>query len=834
MTRPAATAGSLPSRVFAITVWIALTSPIPAPGADLLDRSRQGPMRESREIVFAVRGVAADGHWYANFGRYAPERMCKTPVFASGASLRALDLDTGKARVLLDDPQGGIRDPQVDYDGRKILFSYRPGGSAFYHLHEIATDGSGLRKLTDGPFDDFEPTYLPNDDIVFVSSRCNRWVNCWLTPVATLHRCKPDGGDIRTISLNIEHDNTPWPLPDGRLLYTRWEYIDRSQVHYHHLWSANPDGTAPMTWFGNLQPGLLMIDSKPVPGSERVISVFSPGHGQKEHAGSLVLVNPKAGPDDKSSVRRLTREENYRDPWAYSEQCILAARGNSLVLLDDAGNEEKVFALSETETKAGLWCHEPRPLAPRPREAVLAERTNPAEATGTMVLMDARIGRRMEGVGKDEIKSLLVLESLPKPINFTGGMEPLSYGGTFTLERILGTVPVDADGSAHFKVPAMRSVFFIALDARGRAVKRMQSFTGVQPGETLSCIGCHEHRSSAPPQIGAPYPLAARRPPDIIQPYQGLPEVFDFPRDIQPILDRHCVKCHHSDRADGGVILTGDHGPLYSHSYFSLTVTGQFADGRNRPESNFPPRALGSGAAPLLKMLEGGHYDVKADEREQLVTRLWIDSGAPYPGTYAALGSGMIGGYEHNESVIENDSAWPETRAAAAAIDRRCASCHQNRERPLPRSLSDEIGFSFWMPDLKDRRIRRNRHIVFNLSKPEKSLILLAPLAKAAGGHGTCHPDGRPAGETAVFASTGDPDYQAILAMCDAGHRRLNEVKRFDMPGFKPRPEWSGEMKRNGILAPDFDISRDPIDVYATEQAYWKSLHYQPATTDTP
>ncbi len=801
----------------------------PLQGAGMLDQARHGPMKDAREIVFAVRGVGGDEHWYANFGRYAPQRFCKTPLFTDGASLRVLDLDTGAQRVLLDDPKGGIRDPQVHYDARKILFSYRPGGSAHYHLHEIGTDGTGLRRLTDGDFDDIEPTYLPNNDIVFVSSRCKRWVNCWLTPVATLHRCDKDGGNIRAISLNIEHDNTPWPLADGRLLYTRWEYVDRSQVHYHHLWTANPDGTAPMTWYGNLNPGVVMIDSKPVPGSPKVVSVFSPGHGRTEHVGPLAMVDPKAGPDEHSSVRMLTKGGDYHDPWAFSESCVLSARGSSLVLLDDAGNEERVHVLTEDERKAGLWCHEPRPLAPRPREAVAVDRVNPASATGTMLLMDTHLGRRMEGVKQGEIKQLLVMESLPKPINYTGGMEPLSYGGTFKLERVLGTVPVEADGSAHFEVPAMRSVFFVALDEHGRAVKRMQSFTGVQPGESLSCIGCHEHRSSAPPPTGGATPLAAKRPPDVIRPYQDVPDVLDFPRDIQPMLDRHCVSCHQTDRADGGVILTGDRGPMYSHSYFSLTVTNQFADGRNQPVSNYPPRALGSGSAPLLDKLEESHYGVKTDAREKRVTRLWIDSGAPYPGTYAALGSGMIGGYERNQQVIGNDGEWPETKAAAEVVQRRCAECHHNQNHPLPRSLSDENGFSFWMPDLKDSRIRRNRHIVFNLTAPEKSLMLLSPLAKSAGGHGTCRGNNQARGEGAVFANTGDPDYQKILAHCQAGKRKLDEIKRFDMPGFKPRPEWVDEMKRCGVLAPDFNADHTPVDVYAVERAYWKSLHHQPA-----
>ena len=111
----------------------------------------------------------------------------------------------------------------------------------------------------------------------------------------------------------------------------------------------------------------------------------------------------------------------------------------------------------------------------------------------------------MAGVQPGEIKRLLVIESLPKPINFTGGMDPLSYKGTFTLERVLGTVPVEADGSAHFHAPAVRSLFFVALDEDGRAVKRMQSFTTVQPGETLGCVGCHEQRTThaAGPRAGA-------------------------------------------------------------------------------------------------------------------------------------------------------------------------------------------------------------------------------------------------------------------------------------------------------------------------------------------
>src|SRR5262249_43176695 len=151
-------------------------------------------------------------------------------AYGEGARLYRLHLRTGRLTALLADDGGGIRDPQVDYNGRKILFSYRPGGTENYHLYEINADGSGLRQLTDGPFDDIEPTYLANGDLIFVSSRAKRWVNCWLTQVATLHTASADGTRIRPLSSNNEQDNTPWPMPDGRILYTRWEYVDRSQV----------------------------------------------------------------------------------------------------------------------------------------------------------------------------------------------------------------------------------------------------------------------------------------------------------------------------------------------------------------------------------------------------------------------------------------------------------------------------------------------------------------------------------------------------------------------------------------------------------------------------
>ena len=778
------------------------------------------------EIIFAARQPGAGGHWYENFGYYAFDQRDK--AYRAMGRLCRLNLGTGEVTVLLDDPQGSVRDPQVHYDGAKVLFSYRPGGCDCFHLYEIGVDGGGLKQLTSGPYDDIEPTWLPDGRIMFCSSRCNRWVNCWYTPVAILYRCDADGKNVRPISANIEHDNTPWPMPDGRVLYERWEYVDRSRVAFHHLWTANPDGTGQMIFYGNLHPRTLMIDAKPIPGADgKVVAVFSPGHGRKEHAGAIAIVTAKAGPDDRASAREISPADDYRDPYPLSENCFLVAQGPRLLAMNGRGETDELYCLPPELVRAGVQCHEPRPLRARKREPVIPPRATPTPATGRLILKDIYIGRRMEGVRRGEIKKLLVLETLPKPINYSGKMPPMSFGGTYTLERVLGTVPVEPDGSAYMELPAMRSLFFVALDEHDNSVQRMHSFLTVMPGETTSCVGCHEQRTRTPINPGHAVAEALRRPPSRITPVANVPEVFDFPRDIQPILDRHCVKCHDYDRRDGGVILSGDRGPIFSHSYFTLTAGKFVSDGRDRLQTSLPPRTVGTSASPLMQMLDGRHHQARLTPHEQDMIRYWIESAAAYPGTYAALGTGMIGGFPRSK-LDTTDRPWPASIAAAEAVRRRCHGCH-DRSMPMPQYLSDNLGLVLSNPSLDDVRVRFSRHLMFNLSRPAKSLILLAPLALDCGGYGLCKQrgkDGRPGKPAAVFADATDPDYLKILALCREGKRHLERIKRFDMPGFRPTPTYVREMKRYGILPGDLP-GHATIDVYAAERAYWRSLWWR-------
>ena len=772
----------------------AATAESPAVGAekDLIETALRGPMADTEEIVFAVRSMGADGHWYANFGHRSTnwDQMQYGP---DGGKLCRLNLRTGEETVLLDDPQGGVRDPHLHYDGTKILFSYRKGGSRYYHLYEINVDGSGLRQITDGDFDDLEPIYLPQGDILFCSSRCNRWVQCWFTQVALLYRCDAEGQGIHPVSCNVEQDNTPWMLSDGRLLYMRWEYVDRSRVRFHHLWTSNPDGTGAMIYFGNMHGSTVMLDAKPIPGSNKVVSIFSPGHGRKEHAGQIAVVDTDAGPDDRSMVRYVDPgKNNYRDPYPLSDDLFLVAEDNRLLLIDSGGRTEEIHRTDEPS----MMLHEPRPLRSRRREPVIPSRSRQDAPTGRLILSDVARGRNMDGVRQGEIKKLLVMETLSKPVNFSGTMEPISLGGTFTLPRILGTVPVEPDGSAYMEVPALRPLFFVALDENEMSVKRMQSFTSVMPNETTGCVGCHEHRANSP-HVKTNL-MAMDRPPSKITPIGDVPDVFDFSRDIQPILDEHCVECHnYEERPDADLPLVEDRGPWYSHAYAALMARGHVAHG-NDADGNRPPRDIGSSASRLMQLIDEGHEDVELSALERKKIRLWIDSGAPYAGTYASLGTGMV-----------------NVRVNTQILARRCTGCHDSRtERGNMMSL----------------QLKYHEQVLYNLSRPDKSPLLLAPLSQAAGGWGLCRKgtEGQTAktggASEAVFKTVEDPDYKAMLASIQAANRELDRIKRFDMPGFKPNQHYVREMKRYGILSDDFDATVDSIDVYQVDRAYWRSL----------
>ncbi|MHC4249736.1 MAG: LamG-like jellyroll fold domain-containing protein [Planctomycetota bacterium] len=800
------------------------------------DVAREDPGVE--EILFAERHPGRDKqrHYYANFGY-----SCVDADFwlhgADGGRLCRLTLRTGAVKPLLDDPGGAVRDPQLHYDAEKILFSYRRGGTHHYHLHEINIDGTGLKQLTDGPWDDVEPTYLPGGDIIFSSTRCKRYILCWIAQAATLHRCDADGQNIRMLSSNTVTENTPSVLPDGRVIYTRWEYVDRDPVVFHHLWSMNPDGTNQKAYFGNMYPGGVFIDAKAIPGTDEVLFINSPGHGRNEHEGHVAVVSDRNGPDDRASMRNITGG-GFRDPYPLSQDTFLVARGSQILRLNAAGESQVIH-------QGAMMVHEPVPVRKRPRERVIPSRLDMSRDTATLVLNDVYVGRNMEGVARGTIRKLLVLEDLPKPANFHGGgSQPLGHGVTSTLKRILGTVPVETDGSAHFEVPAMRSIYVAALDGNDLSVKQMRSFMTLQPGEIVSCMGCHEPRTKTPVAGGQPTLQALNRPASRIAPFKSIPDIIDYPRDVQPILDRNCVKCHNPEKRKGNVVLTGDRGPVFSHSYYELffqwqvkDTSGNPGDRSGRQKGNDKPNSTYSSASPLMKKIDGSHNKVVLSERDRTVIRLWIDVSAQYPGTVASIGTGQVGGcWDANKYVRVMAQGWPSTPPAVDAVKRRCVSCHQGS---LPKHVTDTVkGLSFADMLSWERPLSRfSRHRIFNLSRPDKSLVLLAPLSRKAGGYAEGEAkqvrvkENRRAAPTpikhaTVFQSTDDPDYRKILTHMRAAKAKLEEIKRFDMAGFRPNEHYVREMKRYGVLPRSCDLAVDAIDVYATDRKYWESMWY--------
>jgi hypothetical protein len=783
---------------------------------------------EVQDIIFIQRGTYEDPHWYANIGYFCDDEQ--DPAYTTGAQLCKLNLKTGKITVLLETETGCIRDPKVHYDAGKILLAWRKAGSQHYHLHEMNVDGTNICQLTSGPFDDYEPEYLPDGGIVFVSTRARRWVGCWLTQVGTIHRCDGDGTNIQMLSSNIEHDNTPSVLPNGKILYMRWEYVDRSQVEYHHLWTMNPDGTRQEVFYGNEVSWGVHLSCRPVPNDQRVLGIYSPGHGQRDHYGHLSFFSSKYGPDDPDGLQHIQfpwGKATLADPWPLSADTILAAEPHKpprLVVVTKNTKDKKYtpHALYEIKDNKQKWITQsPRPIIRRPRERIIAPSSDMTHPTGTHVVMDIYNSQNLKGIQRGDIKKLLVIETLPKAVNFSGGQDTLTWLGTFNLERILGTVPVEPDGSAHFELPANRPVFYVALDENNLSCRRMQSFTSLRPGETAACVGCHDSRSHSRANLGdARQTMATQRPPSKIEKIVGVPDVPEFRRDVQPVLDKYCIGCHNTTERKARLSLEGDMGTTWSISYYSLIMRHQIGDGRNGL-GNQAPRSLGSSASPLLRKLEGAHHNVKASHADWLKVWAWIEAAAPFCGTYGGL----------RNAKQQNTQAGIFANQAGGVLHKRCLSCHQHDGKGPQNRLVEGFDWDERRKHFKPNTTGRHErlvlkddparyfsfHALLNGTRPDHSAVLLAPLTKEAGGWGIC-PN--------VFTSKQDGDYRLMARALVNWQRAWQKNHAFGSPTFKVNDQYVREMKRFGILAAD--TRAEDVDPYETDQRYWEMFHHVP------
>jgi hypothetical protein len=588
-----------------------------------------------------------------------------TNSFQGPGFVKTIDLAHGGAvQTLLELPDGVVRDPDISFDGQKILCSVRRNRQDDYHLHELNIDGSGLKQLTSGSgISDFDPIYLPNGQILFTATREPKYCMCNRHIMGNLFTMDADGANLQQIGHSTLHEGHSSLLPDGRVVYDRWEYVDRNFGDAQGVWTCNPDGTNhALFWKNNTPSPGAVLDARAIPGTELFIATFSSCHDRPW--GAIAIVDRRLGLDGREPVVRtwpasaielvgkgnydaFTKvQPKYEDPYPLSDKYFLCSRMTGkgeqmgIYLLDVFGNE--ILVHSEE-----LGCFDPMPLGPRPRPAAIPSRIDLAKQDGHYYVEDVYVGTGMEQVERGTIKYLRVVESPEKRFwtgpawdGGTGQQAPGMAWNDFNNKRILGTVPVESDGSAYFAVPADTYVYFQLLDAKGMMVQSMRSGTIVRPGETSGCVGCHEsRRSSAVPQYSG---LAWRHGVQSLRPWYGPARLFSYTNEVQPALDKHCVSCHDYGQDAGRKLnLAGDLHLIFNTSYVELRKKNWVHVVGAGPTAVQRPKTWGSYASRLTKFLLEGHGKPEIDDKikldpesfDRIVT--WIDINAPYYPEYA-------------------------------------------------------------------------------------------------------------------------------------------------------------------------------------------------------
>jgi hypothetical protein len=790
------------------------------------ERLEKGSVTEAAQAI--------DAFWADQVNSLPPIAFIRSPWFrvnaispicnrgAAPASICIFDPASANdpPRVIFHEPKATIFDMNVSYDAKTIFFSLlRPGVEGGTHVYEIGVDGNGLRQITGGPCSDKMPLLLPSGEIMFVSDRSKTRVVCQNQASGVLYVCNKDGSNVRRVSGNTLSDHSPQIMNDGRVLFSRWDYgVDKNVFCRQNLWTINPDGTGFRLFGSNTKedPNAFW-KAHPIPGRPEVVCVFGSHH--QDHNGMIGLVWDRPvghGKDFRGEgYRWITREiptfgdifmrqTGYTDPYPIHEHLFLVSYGGDggnkgrLYLMDDRGNRKMIY-----EDNGKLGYYYPLPLAPRKRPPVIPSQCNNPEwvhadpinaiqhpeekLKGTFLLQDV-----YEGIGKHvkrgEITALQLIEQVPKWQYISPdhqGYGPTIGRGTMYIRRILGSVPVEKDGSAYFEAPAIRDISFNALDAEGRVIRRMGSTLHIMPGERQSCVGCHETRGMPPP-TKTRTPIAASRAPSTPHfPAWSNKGIIDYVKVVQPVFDKHCTSCHSGATPAKALDLSGDRTRFFNMSYDSLLDRG-FVDyinlaGTGHEESTAKDR--GSIISRIRKHIETDiccEKPLPLEDRQRIYT--WIDAAVPYYSTHEVAQKRGIGG---RDRWLGRE--WFE-KEFEPAFKRRCMECHKgevthqtynyNSSERLQVSSKlwndlalSQFGFGRYKTALygPDHRI--------NLTHPEYSEMLTAPLAKSAGGMQLCEEeDGGP-----VFKDKNDPDYKLIRTALQHGAETLEKNPRLDM-----------------------------------------------------
>ncbi len=685
----------------------------------------------------------------------------------------------GYSKAKSDQPPAGWLDRRTSYELRR---NEEPT-----HIFEIGVDSTGLKQLTSGEWSDLDPTYLANGDVAFVSERVGCSLQCnELNKDETscnLYVMRPDGSEIRHMSVTKDGDYLPHALDDGTVVYTRWEYQERSWAHIQSIWTIRPDGTfADSLYKQHMNNPWALEDMRSIPGSKKLVAVATGHHTLA--AGPVVIVDPHEGMNDPAGLRIVTpgvvppeggmvgtpddaggvigRGGYYMTPWPLSDKHFLVSyayckgatgglasevdpTGYAIYLIDVHGTKELIYRDPE------ISCFAPIPLRPRTRPPIVADTTDPSVPHATCMVADAAYG--VEGVDPKSARYIRISQRLQWPYsNEFGGerYEPdvKSVMTNWTPARVLGEVPIESDGSAHFLVPTDTPVYFQLLDENHMELRRMRSFISFQPGEARGCVGCHETREEAPAVIDDSFPLAVIREPSIPQPPPWGDVPISYLRDVQPVFDRHCTGCHGGLKPAAKLDFSGGLTANYNRSYDTIGANGLVSRSNVGEDARITqPLEFGSHKSRLVEVLRSGVCSSRAKLTDEDWLRLvtWIDANAPYH-------DGFINKrQEHPPYDLPGDA---ELAGAIAAVHaRRCADCHS----------SEEVSRIDWI----------------DINAPEESRFLTAPLAKDAKGAGRC--------AVPAYKDRNDPDYRAVLQLVETAVGRAWEYPRRDVEGLGSR-----------------------------------------------
>jgi formylglycine-generating enzyme required for sulfatase activity len=584
----------------------------------------------------------------------------------------------GKLTTLLK-PEGGrfVGDVDLHFDAEKMLFSM-PGANGRWQVFEMNADGSGLRELPlihEPDVDNYDACYLPDGRVLFTSTAPFIGVPCvYGGSHVTNTYVKNHDGSIRQLTVDQEHNWCPAVLPNGRVLYLRWEYTDLPHSNSRILFHMNPDGTGQMEYYGsNSFFTNSFFYARPIPGHPtRVVGIATGHHGQAR-MGRMLILDPALGRHEADGVVQEIPGHGKKVPTVIKDNL---ADGIFPRFLHPYPLSENYFLVSAQPTPQSAWgiylvdtfdnflllCEEPGyamlepvPLRKTPSPPVIPEKVDTRRRDALVYMSDVYRGPGLKGIPPGTVKKLRVFTYEFSYRHMGGLLGSIGMDGPWDIRRVMGTVPVEPDGSALFQVPANTPISVQPLDAEGKALQLMRSWFTAMPGEVLSCVGCHDRQNSGTPNRQS---LAARRPPSPIEPWYGPVRGFSFAREVQPVLDKHCVGCHDGTTRPDGTTLSDLRGEKHIEDWSSniagnvggsLPKGGRFSVSYGelhryvrRPgiESNIrllAPMEFHADSTELVQILRKGHHGVTLDDEawDRLIT--WIDMNAPYHGTWSEI-----------------------------------------------------------------------------------------------------------------------------------------------------------------------------------------------------